>query len=244
VFEQIRIQKTAAQASNGAGVIMWDRTDSILVERNLFINCDAAIKLGASWYYDSSDWMWARNNVVIYDDPDSRYEVSNMFEIGQDVTNGYLHHNTIWNPAQPDAGTMFYSPSPTFPFENNVFLHGTTHRAAGAVDNVKVADSSWFVSVGRRDFRPVTNVTRPAAGVFEDVARRARATPPTVGAYEWQSSAVRTARGGSSSGSRTAQDGHVLYDLCGRPGGWHGTPRVPGVWVAVGHGKSALAVLR
>jgi hypothetical protein len=217
VFEQIRIQKTAAHASNGAGVIMWDRTDSILVERNLFINCDAAIKLGASWYDDGSDWMWARNNVVIYDDPDSRYEVSNMFEIGRDVTNGYLHHNTIWNPAQPDNGTMFYCPNATFPFENNVFYHGSTHRAAGARDNVKIADSTWFVSAGAMDFRPAQQVTMPAAGVTEDVTRRTRGNPPTAGAYEWSSNPVRRSSGAPPAAHPRATARELrMYDMRGR----------------------------
>jgi len=218
VFERIRIQKTAAAASNGAAVLMWDRSDSIRVERNLMVNCNAAIKLGASWYDDSCDYMTAVNNLVIYDDPDSRYEVSNMFEIGMDVTAGGLHHNTIWNPAQSDAGTMFYCPSASFPLENNAFFHGTTHRAAGARDNVKITDSTWFVSVGRGDYRPQQNVTMPAVGVSEDITRRTRANPPTVGAYEWVSSAVRAPDGMRSPASR-GQGGltaAAVYDLRGR----------------------------
>lgn len=218
VFERIRIQKTAAAASNGAAVLMWDRSDSIRVERNLIVNCNAAIKLGASWDYDGSDHMTAVNNLVIYDDPDSRYEVSNMFEIGLDVTAGGLHHNTMWNPAQSDGGTMFYCPNATFPFENNVYYHGTVHRAAGARDNVKVADSTWFVSVGSGDFRPRQNVTMPAVGVTEDITRRARATPPTAGAYEWVSSATRTPRGSHMPGlpGRHNLSATVVYDLRGR----------------------------
>jgi hypothetical protein len=218
VFERMRIQKTAAHAGNGSGVLMWDRTDSILVERNLIVNCDAAIKLGATWYLDTCDYMTAVNNLVIYDDSDSRYDISNvnMFEIGQDVTNGGLDHNTIWNPAQANTGTMFYCPNSVYPLRNNLFYHGTTRRAAGAANNTTVADSSWFVSVGSKDFRLTQNRTQPSVGVTQDIRRLARANPPTVGAYEFAPSAVVTGWITQHVGVVTEASSRRLFDVRGR----------------------------
>jgi hypothetical protein len=194
-FERLRIDKntTAGHASNSAGVLIWDRSDSILVERNCFLNCDAAIKLGATWYLDTCDYMTAINNLVIYNDTDSRYTVSNMFEIGLDVTNGGIFHTTIWNPAQSTSGTVVYCPNNTFPFRNNLFYHGSLHRAAGAANNVQIADSSWFVGTGLSDFHCKQNHTVPAvAAVIEDMEGKARSsTTPTAGAFEFNANPLK-----------------------------------------------------
>lgn len=187
VFENIRIQKTAAHASNGAAVLMWDRSDSMLVERNLIINCDAAVKLGASWYDDGCDYMIAINNIVVYDDPDDRYEAANIFEIGRDVDNGGYYHNTLWNPAQATNGTVVYCPNDAFPFENNLYLNGSLHRAAGARNNTKIEDASWFVDAAGYDFHLASDRTAPPIpAVSHDAECKTRNTPPSAGAFEFE----------------------------------------------------------
>lgn len=185
-FRNIRIEKGATQSSNGAAVIMWDRTDSVLVERNLVINCDAAFKLGASWYDDESDRMTAINNLIIYNETDTRWEVSNIFEVGRDVSRGGFYHNTVWNPTQDPGAAFVYCPNDTFPFENNLYYIGTTHRAKGAQNNVIIGDSTWFKDVGQGDFRLNTNHTVPAIQrVSVDINGAVRANPPTAGAFEF-----------------------------------------------------------
>jgi hypothetical protein len=187
VFEKIRIQNGMSHAGNGAAVLMWDGSDSMHVERNLIINCDNAIKLGATWYDDGCDYMVAINNVVVYDDPDGRYRAENIFEIGRDVENGGYFHNTLWNPAQSSSGTVVYCPNDLFPFENNLYLNGSLHRAAGARNNVQADDASWFIDVVGYDFRLQSNHTVPAVDeVNYDADCEERNDTPSAGAYEYQ----------------------------------------------------------
>ncbi len=192
LFANIRVPKNVAQASNGAGVLMWDRTDSILVERNCFVNCNAAIKLGASWYDDECDWMTAKNNLVVYDDPGASWEATNLFEIGQDVTNGGCYHNTIWNPAQAAGGTVIYCPNDVYPFENNLYLNGSLHRCGGANNNVQVTDGSAFTDISEYDFRLSATRTVPLVpSVTNDIYGNPRNNPPSAGAYEYGTAAIK-----------------------------------------------------
>ncbi|MBD3242352.1 MAG: hypothetical protein GF331_17300 [Chitinivibrionales bacterium] len=215
VFENIRIDKDAAHGGNGAAVLMWDRSDSILVERNLIINCNSAVKLGASWEDDGCNDMSAINNVVVYDDPDPRYRSENTFDVGVSVTRGMVAHNTVWNPAK-DPAYSFAVCKTDYTFSNNLYLIGTTHRCAFESHNVQIADSSWFVSVGAFDFRPTTNRTAPSVGVTRDAAGVLRGDPPTVGAFEWAQDAVHSTvirhRVPHVAGDRNA----AVYDLRGR----------------------------
>lgn len=215
VFENIRIERDAAHGGNGAAVLMWDRSDSILVERNLIVNCNSAVKLGASWYDDGCDDMSAVNNVVIYDDPDPRYRSENTFDIGVSVTRGMVAHNTVWNPAK-DPAYSFAVCKTDYTFANNLYLVGTTHRCASESNNSQIADSSWFVSVGAYDFRPATNRTAPSVGVTHDAAGIARGAPPTAGAFEWNPDGVRSFGRTHRAPFVAHTKGVAVYDLRGR----------------------------
>ncbi|MBD3392779.1 MAG: hypothetical protein GF418_11810 [Chitinivibrionales bacterium] len=215
LFENIRVPKGVPNASNGAGVLMWDRTDSIHVERNCFINCNAAIKLGASWYDDECDWMTAVNNLIIYDDPDPSWEATNLFEIGRDVTRGGAYHNTIWNPAQPDNGTVVYCPNDIYPFENNLYLHGSLHRAAGADNNVKVDGAAAFENPAAYDFRLSENQTVPHVALVDtDIRGASRGDPPSAGAYEYGVSRAGPLRARSI--TPISRAGGTVYSVSGR----------------------------
>lgn len=216
VFENLRIEEGAAHSGNGAAVLMWDRCDSILVERNLMINCNSAVKLGASWYDDSCDHMSAVNNVVVYDDPDPRYEDQNTFDIGVSVVHGMVAHNTVWNPAK-DAAYSFAVCKTDYTFANNLYLNGTVHRCASQENNVQIADSSWFESVGSYDFRLTENRTAPSVGVDVDLYGATRGSPPTVGAIEWGQGTVIPGHAGRQAAAVSGiGDGARVFDLRGR----------------------------
>jgi hypothetical protein len=102
------------------------------------------------------------------------------------VVNGMVAHNTVWNPAK-DPAYSFAVCKTDITFANNLYLLGTTHRCASQTDNVRIADSTWFASVGSYDFRPTQNRTAPSVGITEDAAGVTRGTPPTVGAFEYNS---------------------------------------------------------
>jgi hypothetical protein len=239
LFENLRTHKGDPQNSNGAGVLMWDKTDSICVECNCFINCNAAIKLGASWYDDECDWMWAINNVVIYDETDATWEPGNLFEFGKDVTNGGCYHNTIWNPTQADNGTVVYCPNNVFPFENNLYYKGSLHRCAGAKNNKQIAGDDAFVDASAYNFRLNANNTVPAVSIVtKDILGRQRNNPSTAGAYEYGAATIMRRR---IFGNRrpAAVYREELYSLRGRAIAQMGRDNSSGVYIIKSSGLHA-----
>jgi len=227
VFDNIRVPNDAVGGRLGTAVMAWDRSDSVLVERNLIRNCNMAIVLGASWYDDSSDNMTAINNIIVYDDTDTAYRAENTIDIGISVTQGMVAHNTIWNPEQR-SDIAFAVCHNAYTFANNVYYRGTTHRCASEVNNVQAHDSTWFKSLGRLDFRPCGTYGVPSVGVEEDVTGQPRVYPPTVGAVEFRDSPVsvrgNTRRASRGHGRHTANAAGVhtdtrvsLWDIAGRP---------------------------
>jgi hypothetical protein len=187
LFKNIRQESSKA---NGAAILMWDNTDSVFSYRNMIINCNSAIKYGATWYLDGSDAMWAWNNVIVYDDPDPTWFGGNVIDVGQDVSSGGIFHNTIWNAEQRGTEALVVC-SNQYPFENNIYVQGTTHRCNGLQNNIQVQDSSVFISVGKHDFhlkedKPVPAVTY----VQEDLDGKNRGTPASAGAYEYETDVI------------------------------------------------------
>jgi hypothetical protein len=195
---------------------MWNHTDSVLIERNLVINCNRAAALGASWYDDATDHVTAVNNVVVYDDPDPRYRDENTFDIGMSVTDGVIAHNTVWNPAKsPDYAFAVCKTSITF--ANNLYATGSVHRCASQKNNQIIADSTWFRSVGAFDFRLRQNRTVPSAGITFDITGATRSDPPSAGAFEYRTAAVRGQQIVTRRRTNEIAAGSLpVYDIAGR----------------------------
>jgi hypothetical protein len=185
----LNMRQRTGLAGLGSAILMWDRCDSVLAERNLIVNCNFAIKFGASWYEDSSDAMVARNNLIIWDEPSTEWVGDNVFEIGQSVASGGCWHNTVWNITQ-NPGNALTVCSNDYSIANNLYVTGTLHRCTGQTNNLAV-DETWFADVAAYDLHLVENHTVPAVGdVLEDIEGNPRADPPSAGAFEYSPASV------------------------------------------------------
>lgn len=196
VFENFRQEPN--KPGLGSAILMWDDCDSVLAERNIIINCNFAIKFGASWDNLGSDVMLARNNLIIYDETSTQWNGDNVFEVGQSVSTGGIFHNTVWNPTG-DAANAFTVCSNNYRIENNLYVKGTTHRCASQTNN-SVVDASWFQNVGAYDFRLAANHTVPTIpDVTDDIFGNQRPGTPSAGAFEFAPVGVKreTESGGS-----------------------------------------------
>ena len=181
VFENIRMR--AGTPSWGTAILFWNDSSDILIERNFILNCDFAIVAGQG-DEDPTDNVMIRNNVIVYDDGSGAWKPNDVFATKTKSTlHGGFLHNTVFNPYT--GGNAFAVCYSAFPVRNNIYVSGTTHRCKSQRDNV-VAAVSLFADPAAYDFRMKENRTVPAIdGLDRDVDGRARANPPTAGAYEY-----------------------------------------------------------
>ncbi|OGJ89794.1 MAG: hypothetical protein A2268_07375 [Candidatus Raymondbacteria bacterium RifOxyA12_full_50_37] len=177
-------------SGNSDAILMWDHTDSVLTEGNLIINCNMGARMAIMG--SGGNFMWALNNIVVADDPDPRFRYNVSFEIGSSVTNGWIYHNTIWNPeGDGSLGTCFNQ----VPARNNVYFGGAFSSGCYDADNVRVQAPSAFNSVSDvYDFHPTRDFQVPSiAEAVYDLEGRTRPALATAGAYQFSPDAVEEA---------------------------------------------------
>lgn len=209
----------AGTGSWGSAVLFWDNSDSALIEGNLIVNCDFALVLGLG-DNDTTDYMTAVNNVIVYDDNSGKWKPDDIVATKTPFTvHGGVYHNTIYSLYNNASVAVCNS---ALPIRNNLYINGATNRCGSFSSNL-LASASWFVNPFTYDFHLTANHTVPSAGVSKDILGRARADPPSAGAYEYATSnAVKPFAGRDRQGIVSfakysiRAGGGEIYDLRGR----------------------------
>jgi hypothetical protein len=164
LFENMRM--TGSQ--NAACVLLWDNMDSAYIYNNMCLNYNWGFRFGLMCCGagpSNSVYIW--NNIMVYDDSDSRFNCRAHFNIDGSVSRGYVYHNTIWSPAS-SAGLS----SASLDERNNL---------------VTRTNSSWFVNTRMYNF----NLTSERAvsrlpQVTLDAAGHSRSGTASAGALEYE----------------------------------------------------------
>ncbi len=175
-------------SNNSDAILMWDYTDSVLVEGNLIVNCNMGVRLASPG--SGGDYMWAHNNVIVASDPDPRFSYRDCIEVGSSASHGWVCHNTMWNP----EGNSLVSCYNQLPVMNNLYYNGVFSHGCNARNNTQVQDASAFSDVDAFDFHPKSDFSVPRVSeVPEDLEGRVRQIQTAAGAYEFSPDAIEQA---------------------------------------------------
>jgi hypothetical protein len=191
VFHDIKGHRGGARAA----IFIWVRSQQIVVERNLLIDCDRGIALGnpgqstanrdgeAPFYV--SDGI-IRNNFIV-GGPDCGIELWHVSRIR-------VHHNSIWRPEQNwGRGIRVGTGTNNTDIANNL-VHGgiqleggqaeLRHNLAGRLDGYFVDAVAGNLALTSRATGAIDQgVVLPE--VSEDIRRQRRQAPPDLGAWEF-----------------------------------------------------------
>jgi hypothetical protein len=169
---------------NADGILMWNQTDSLWIYNNLFVNNNMAMKLGLQ---NTGNHFYVWNNVIVYDETDSRMVAHTQITMGSTIRDGFVCHNTLWNPEQ---SSVLVSCASSVINKNNLYLNGSQGGGITA-NNIRIGNGSWFEDVNNYNFRLTQN--RPVARipqVTEDIEGKPRPVQTSAGAFEFTSAAA------------------------------------------------------
>ncbi|OGJ91454.1 MAG: hypothetical protein A2268_00440 [Candidatus Raymondbacteria bacterium RifOxyA12_full_50_37] len=195
-FLNIRNSKRTKLFGHSGGILLWDSSFNVRVERNLLVNNNKPIRLAIEGF--GGDSMWVVNNVIVSDDPDTNYLYHYAIEFGDSLRTGGAYHNTIWNPVQSEPaafGTLELDAQDSvvvlpyhnsLPIENNLYLSGGLTSCPSFLNNIQAQDSGWFINAAAYDFNLSQNHTvARLEQVLDDILGKLRPASTSAGAYEF-----------------------------------------------------------
>ncbi|MCP4599563.1 MAG: hypothetical protein GY847_03320 [Proteobacteria bacterium] len=188
VFKNIK----GATGGGRAGLFVWNGCNNVLIENNVFLNCDRSVAYGNPSFIAPVTNSIVRNNFVVCGN-------GRPFEMCG-LQNGEIYNNTLYNPyigtgGQPERQTIFLERSTGIKVYNNIvmgniFLYKKTEQPE-AQANIFDADSTWFKDARNGDLHLTGKATALAKdkgikieALKIDIDGQERIGMPDIGADE------------------------------------------------------------